>query len=379
MRKNLQRSKFNPHSIFSWNEDGKKIWEGKTWQEGVSKQAVHYKGKTDDHIISLIEKESDTKLSDNEKKQLLAASAAAQQHFQDELAQLKQENAENPMSPVLLQLRYAQLMQNMAKDVNKTIDELNKQRKDNNQPPITKLETSVKKYTDFANNIKVTDDVKAINENMKNHIAIEKLDNQQKALRQTAAKALQDPAQVAPTSPQKQTSAAQIKHVELSTSASYYDPDASTYYARQPTINNSQVIMAQACLAINRELGAQKITMQKTTDGNIKFEYNNENFYFDPRQKTFFGENMSKETFEMMTKVYNKTYGDSNKEIVYDDLTSKNICQEVLEKDSKSKVTYTSNPEKLAKQSAELEVDKSKAETATATIQPSTRNTLKPS
>lgn len=173
----------------------KKDWLRKTWANVVENQAETYANRTKtavtavtDEKIAIIE-EAGIQLTSNEKIALKHSSKAALDLFEVELGRL-QENQQPEALSLNLQLKYALLILNVTRQINSTIDTLNKQRATQNPKGSMihkKLDLDIKKSAAFANKHAESGDIKQILKNIDNFVTLERLDHQKVASQQTNA------------------------------------------------------------------------------------------------------------------------------------------------------------------------------------------------
>lgn len=301
-----------------WHPEDRKDWEGNSWTDAVKNQAERYTEKANtmasDYIIQLIEQQEGIQLSDSEKATLQKSSETALHQLKEDLERMQQEQATNPMSTVLLQLKYAQFIREATHAINKTIDELNQERSIHDKTAIKKIDNSVKNCTAFANK-NAMDDIQQIMQNIQNFILLETLRRLKNSSDQT----------LAATRANKINT--QITHCNIKPSREKsFDVDAGSSHSLQPHGYNSYVLLTKSCLAINQKMKNQNLSVEKQLDGKIRFDYKNQNFYFNTRSGAFSGDNMNEETFHMMLTVYNHAYKNKKMEMTCDDSVSQNLC-----------------------------------------------------
>ncbi len=328
----------------AWVSPNKDSWVGKSWDEGVGAQAKYYAEKANIKEAvstgvkeSLAEIKASSSLSTAEIEKLDNSAQTAEKEalseFEKDLARTQKQDIGDPRANMMLELKFALLKMKAKQSVNETVQDMNKNRDEGNKIQYAKLD--VKGCAQFAKDQE--EDRTQIMQDMQNAVKLEKLTEQRNVLQNASAQPKERV--VAAETKAPAIDDARINHCEIKSNSANaniytYDSDAKTRFSARPGNKSSHVMMAQACLAINRELGEQKITMQNVQQGferKIMFEYNNQHFYFDPKTAQFSGDNIDKDTFKMMLKVYNEVYKDNNVNIATADPQSLSICQKGIE------------------------------------------------
>ncbi len=341
-------------------------WKNKSWTEGIKNQAATYTHKSkemgSDFIINAIQQQNGITLTEAEKTQLKNSCEEALQKFREGLERLP-EDLMDAAKKNKVQLEYALLIRNMIEAMNHMIDDLNKQRRENNknpnnekQPEITKIDNSVSRCIQFANENAIGD-VERMVKNMQNSILLQTLERQKE--RALSANKVE-----------------KIGHCELKP-VMPFDVDARTHLAIQPQGARNRFVIAQACLAVNMTLSGQQVTFEKQLDGNFRFDFNNQHFYLDTRSGKFYGDNVDQKTFQVMLNLYSQIYKSIKMEATCDDPESKRLFETGIKnyntdtnhansKIAISSVTATLTAEKLAETEAEKPVPEPKAEKTAA-------------
>lgn len=360
--------------LSSWDKPGgKELWEDKSWEKGVKKQANYFSTqkavveevktiKTDfiNHI-----KKFDPEIQVD--KALQDASDRALQTFEEELARIQEDQINHPMSATLLQIKYAGLVMNAAIEMNKEIDAINQLNKDRpGYQKIPYVSPSVSEARKFAEKNSEKDRIQ-IMENMRNFLVLQSLDQQKNALEKAKENV-------------NNTSQSQkISHCELQSNSAKagYDPDAKTRYAMYPLGESSQVIMERACAEINAEKN-QHLKMK--TDSNSRylvFEQGDESFRYDKRTGKMSADNITPETLKLMTQVMEKGFGSHAMEVQCDDPVSEKVCKQAL--GDKASIVYTSTKEQVQKAATREEVGREQvAEKEPASNKETLARSLKP-
>lgn len=322
--KEIQEIKSRREDILNeWTSvEDKNIWqEGMTLKDAVNAQAVRYAKKNETVVLETANENIATidpkgaLLSPQEKEELMAARETALDIFKEQFSLFRQSEDGNLVKDVQrLQLGFAHLIMNTNRQMNEVIDRLNKNRPAESQIPRVGL--NVAKSAEFAN-VAAKGDIDQIKINMNFFIQLQALDQQEKALLQ-ARSAIQ---KTGTTAVNRQIAQCEIK----ATPSHPYDSDKGSRFALQPDGSNHYSILKSACEAVNLETRGEKLTVQQN-GRNIEFGFKGERFHFDPRSNQFTGNNISRDAFQMMMKVYNQVYKGNEMQINCDP-ASKNLCE----------------------------------------------------